>query len=99
MVELGAEPLLDLRTNLRAQAQVEPSGTEQLVVVGLMREVNRVARKRNRHIGHQIQATHRGGQGQRREHVVWAFEGGHATGPGVAQLARPFGRSAGRTKR
>ena len=91
IVELGTEALLDLCANLSAQAQDEPAVTEQLMVVGLMRQMDRVARERNCDIRHQTQTAHRGGHGQRGEDVVRTFEGGNATGAGVAQLARALG--------
>ncbi|BBZ38007.1 hypothetical protein MCNS_10700 [Mycobacterium conspicuum] len=61
------------------------------MVVGLMRQVYRVARERDCHIGHQTETAHRGGHGQRSEDVVRSLEGGNATGAGVAQLARTLG--------
>jgi hypothetical protein len=92
MFELSTEALLDLRANLSPEAENEPSTTEQLVIVGLMRQVDGVAWKGDRHIGHQVQSADRSGQGQRREHIVCTFEGGNATCTGIAQLTRPVGR-------
>jgi hypothetical protein len=62
IVELGTEPLLDLRADLSAQAQDESSAAQQLMIIGLVRQVYRVARERNRDIRHETQAAHRGGQ-------------------------------------
>jgi hypothetical protein len=88
---LGTEPLLDLRADLSAQAEDESAAAQQLMIIGLMRQVYRVARERNRHIRHEIQAAYRGGQGQRGEDVVRSFEGGDAARPGIAQLTRTLG--------
>ena len=62
IVELGTEPLLDLRADLSAQAQDESSAAQQLMIIGLVRQVYRVAGERNRDIRHETQAAHRGGQ-------------------------------------
>ena len=91
MVELRPEPPLDLRADLGAEPEEEPTAAEQLVIVGLMRQVYRVARKRDGHIRHQVQAAYGGGQRQRGEHVMPALEGGHTAGAGVAQSPRALG--------
>ena len=57
-----------------------------------MCEVNRVAGKRDRDVGHQVQALDRGGQGQRREHVVRPLEGEDPAGAGFAQDVRAVDR-------
>ena len=61
------------------------------MVVGLVCQVNRVARECDSHIGHQVQAGHGRRQRQRREHVVRSLEGGDAAGTGVAKLPRAVG--------
>ncbi|EUA89595.1 hypothetical protein I551_3950 [Mycobacterium ulcerans str. Harvey] len=91
MVERGAEPILDLGAHLGAKAQDESAAAEQLVVIGLMGQVYRIAWKSDRHVGHQIQAAYRGGEGQWSEYVVWALKGGYPTRTGVPQLPRPLG--------
>jgi len=58
----------------------------QLMVVGLVRQMNRVAWERDRDIGHQVQVGDRCRQRQRREHIVRPLEGGDATGTGIAKL-------------
>jgi hypothetical protein len=70
------------------RATGEPAAAQQLMIIGLMRQVYRVARERNRHIRHETQAAHRGGQGQRGEDVVRSFEGGNAARADIAQLTR-----------
>jgi hypothetical protein len=88
---LGTEALLDLRADLSAEAEDESAAAQHLVIDGLMRQVYRVARKCDRHIRHEIQAPHRGGQRQRSEDVVLSFKGGHAARAGIAQLTRALG--------
>ena len=87
-VELGAEPLFDLSADLSSQAEDEPSRAQQLMVVGLVRQMNRVAWERDRDIGHQVEAGDRCRQRQRREHIVRPFEGGDAAGAGITQRPR-----------
>ena len=84
-VELRAEPLLDLRPHLRAKAERETPLRQQLQVIRLMCEMNRIAGKRDRNVGHQVEALDRGGQGQRREHVVRPLEGEDPAGARFAQ--------------
>ena len=91
VIELRAESLLDLRADLSAQAEEESPAAQQLVIIGLVRQVDRIARKRDRHVRHQVQTAHRGGQRQRSEHVVLTLEGGNAAGSRVAQLPRALG--------
>jgi hypothetical protein len=88
---LGTEPLLDLRTDLGAQAEDESAAAQQLMIIGLMRQVYGVARERDCHVRHEIQATYRGGQRQWGEDVVRSFEGCDAARPGIAQLTRTLG--------
>ena len=89
-VEIGAEALLDLGADLGAQPKGEAALGEDLVIDGLVGQMNRVARERDRHIGHQVQPTDRGRQRQRREHVVRPLEGEDPGGTGVAQRPGPF---------
>lgn len=63
-VEVRTESLLDLRTDLGAEAQGETPAGKDLVVDGLVRQVNRVTGKRNCHIGHQVQIPDGAGQRQ-----------------------------------
>lgn len=95
IVELRPEPLLDLRADLSAKSEDEPATGKQLVVVGLMRQMYRVAGKRDGHIRHQVQAAHRSGQCERSEYVVRSLEGGYAAGAGIAQVSSAFGRVGG----
>ena len=88
---MGAEPLLDLRANLGAQTEEESPAAQQLVIIGLMRQVYRVPRKRDRHVRQQVQTTYRSGQRQRSEHVVLSFERGNTAGSGVAEFPRALG--------
>jgi hypothetical protein len=81
MVELGPEPLLDLRADLSAKAEEKSPATQQLVVIGLVHQMYRIARKRDRHIRHQAQTAHRGSQRQRSERVVLTFERGNTLAP------------------
>ena len=75
LVELRAEPLLDLRADLRAQAERKPALAEQLEVDRLMGEMNRVAGKRNCDVGHQIKTADGRRQRERGEDVVGSLEG------------------------
>jgi hypothetical protein len=88
LVELRAEPLFDLGTDLGSEAKSESSRTQQLMVVGLVRQMNRVARERDCHISHQVQVRDGGRERQGREHVVRAFEGGDAARAGITQRPR-----------
>ena len=91
-VEGCAVAALDLGPDLGAEPEGEPARAEQLVVVGLMGELNRIARERDGDVGHQIQPAGRRRQGQRREHVVRALEGEHPGSPGVTQgMSAPDG--------
>ena len=87
-LEFRAIALLDLGTDLGAQSEGEPPAGQQLVVIGLVGQLDRIARERDCDIGHQIQAAHGRRQGQWREHVVRALEGEH---PGCAGLAQREG--------
>ncbi len=91
-VELGTESLFDLRADLGSQAENEPARAQQLMVVGLMGEMNRIARERDSHVGHQIQAGHRCRQRQRREDVVRALEGGDAACARITELPSALSR-------
>ena len=66
---LGAEPLFDLSPDLSSQAEDESSRAQQLMVVGLVRQMNRVAWERDRDIGHQVQVGDRCRQRQRRDRL------------------------------
>ena len=91
-VELGAVALLDLRADLRAQAQDESPLGQQLQIVGLMSELNRVAGECDRDVGHHIEALDRRRQYQRGEDVEGSFEGEHTGCAGFAQEFRPLDR-------
>ena len=78
MIELDSITLLNLRANLRAQTQDEASFADQLEVIGLMGELNRIARECNRNIRHDVEILHRRCQHQRGEDVERSFEGEHA---------------------
>ena len=91
-VELGAETLFDLGADLGSQAQSEPARAQQLMIIGLVCQVNRVARECDSHIGHQVQAGHGRRQRQRGEHIVRPLEGGDSAGARVAKLPRAVGR-------
>ena len=87
-----AEPLLDLRADLRAQPEREPAFAEQLMVDRLVGEVNRVARKRDCDVGHQVEAADGRRQRERREDIVRSLEGEHPARPGVAEGPRLLDR-------
>ena len=99
MLELRAEPLFDLRANLGAKAQEEPPAAQQLVIVGLVGQVDRIARKRDGHVRHQVQTAYGGRQRQGSEDVVLTLEGGNAAGSGVAQGSRALGGVGGPVQR
>jgi hypothetical protein len=90
LIELRAEPLLDLCAHLGANAEREPALGQQLQIVGLVCEVNWVAGKRDRDVCHQVEALDRGGQGQRSEHVVRSLEGEDAAGTCLAEHVCAF---------
>ena len=92
MVEGRPVALLDLGADLGAQPQGEPAPGEQLVVVGLVRQLNRVARERDRDVGHQVQAGHPGSQRERREHVVRSLEGEYPGRAGRLEGLGPLDR-------
>ncbi|SKZ26759.1 Uncharacterised protein [Mycobacteroides abscessus subsp. abscessus] len=77
VVEVSAEPLLDLRAYLRSQAESKSAAGEQLKIVGRVCEVNRVAREGNCDVGQQGQFRHRRRNDERREHIVRTLEGEH----------------------
>jgi hypothetical protein len=99
MVELRAETLFDLRANLSAKAQEESPAAQQLVIVGLVGQVDRITRKRDGHVRHQVQTAHRGRQRQGSEDVVLTLEGGNTAGPGIAQGSRALGGIGGPVQR
>ncbi len=99
LVELRAEPLLDLRADLRAKPEREPAFAEQLVIDRLVGEMNRVARKRDCDVGHQVEATDGRRQRERREHVVGPLEGEHPARPRFAEGPRLLDRIDGPEQR
>ena len=58
------------------------------MVVSLMGQLDGIARERDCHVRHQVQSANGRCQGERREHVVWAFEG---EDPGRTRLAQGTG--------
>lgn len=94
-VEGTAVPLLDLSAYLRPQSQHKAARREKLVVVGLVCQLNWVARESNCHVGHEVESADRGGQRQRGKHVVRTFEGEHTAGACVAQGTRAIDRIGG----
>ena len=53
VIELRAESFLDLRPDLGAEAEGEAAVRDQLQIVGLMSDVNRIARERDGDVGQQ----------------------------------------------
>jgi hypothetical protein len=51
-----------------------------------VRQVQRAARRGDRHVRHQVQGGGVGGDQQREEHVVLALEGEQAVGAGLGDL-------------
>ena len=86
-VELSPVTLLDLRANLGAEAEDETALGDLLKVVGLMGQLYRVARERNRDVGHQVQSPERRRECQRGEDVPRTLEGEHSGGPGFSSSA------------
>ncbi len=90
-VEVGAEPLLDLGADLSAEPQGEPAAGQDLMVDGLVRQVNRIARECDRHIGHQVQAPTVDANVSGVKTSCGPSKLNTPTGPGIAQRPRTVG--------
>ncbi len=69
-----AEALLDVRPDLRAEAEAEATLGQQLEVVGGVRQVHRAAGERDGDVGHEVERAHRRGRDEREEEVVRVLE-------------------------
>ena len=65
------------------------------MVVSLMGQLDGIARERDCHVRHQVQSTNGRCQGQRGEHVMWAFEGEDPGRTGLAQSTGTVDRIGG----
>ena len=92
-VERGAVPLLDLCPDLGTESQAEAPPREELEIVGLVRQLHRVARKGDGDVGGELEGG-RGprGQDQRREHVVGTLERERTVDAELLQSAGVAGR-------
>ncbi len=96
------EAFLDVRLDLRAEPEVEPSVRRELEVVGELRERHRRARERDRDRGRQLDALSvLGREEQRKERIVLTLEAVDAVVPGVfdGACSRGHGRQIGAGQR
>ncbi|SLH37094.1 Uncharacterised protein [Mycobacteroides abscessus subsp. abscessus] len=91
IVERGTESPFDLGADLGAQAEGESATGQQLEIVGLVGQMDRVAGEGDGHVGEQIESADGRGQRQRGEHVVRTFEGEHPRHPRRTECPRPLG--------
>ncbi len=88
----GAVPVHDVRAHLRTEPEHETASSDELQVVGEIRQVHRRARERDRDGGAEPHARRvLGGHRERDERVVLGFEREHAV---VADLLEPRVRRA-----